>query len=261
MAYNPGQIERLRKKILDDPIMWKHYNATPTGLAFDQFVVDVGKLLGDSVPPAVLEESCMPILGKELTRRRMNAFALRIAANVGRLRKGEVVMPWTRQVEDEWAPVEVLKCWPGRNRKGDMGHHFQFLVLAGSPVGFVLERFWSNTQAHYIAAELGFSGKKDRPLVHPAYMVRLRFSALFEVALSPDRQPGLPQGSDYIGVGSIQRAPDGWPALPLSRGANHEAIPRLPHVLVGLQELRAGGASGRLQAAVLRPMRGSKSVA
>ena len=118
-VYNLRQVDALRKKILTDPLIWRYYNTAPTGENFAQFVHDVGRLLGDSVAPRVLEESCMPILGKELTKRRLNAFALRIAANIKRLRRGEVVLPWTKQVEEEWAPVEILRCWPGRNRKGD----------------------------------------------------------------------------------------------------------------------------------------------
>jgi hypothetical protein len=190
ISYNFRQIEILKKKLLDDPLMWKHYHAVLTGDSFAQFVNDVGQLLGGSVNPRVLEESCMPVLGKEMTRSRLNAFSLRIATNIKRLRQGEVCRPWTRQIEDEWAPVEILRCWPGRNRKGDQGSHFQFLVLAGTPVGFGMFRFWTQTQCHYIGRELGFSGRKNRPLLHPSYMVRMRFSALFEPRLSLER-PGF----------------------------------------------------------------------
>jgi hypothetical protein len=189
-SYNLKQVDALRAKIVTDPIMWKHYNATPTGDDFAAFVRDVGRLLNDSVDLGVLEESCMPVLGKELTRKRLSAFALRIAANVGRLRRGEVVRPWVRQDVEEWAPVEVTRCWPGRNRKDVVGSYFQFLVLAGSPAGFRLVRFWTQAQCRYIGIELGFSRKKKRPLVHPAYLVRLRFSALFEPQHSAER-PGF----------------------------------------------------------------------
>jgi hypothetical protein len=184
------QIDALRKKIVGDPTTWEHYHATLTGESFANFVYDVGRLIGGNVAPHVLEKSSMPLLGKELTKRRLNAFALRIAANIKRLRQGEVVLPWTRQVEEEWAPVEILRCWPGRNRKGDLGNYFQFLVLAGTPVGFDLVRFWTQPQCNFIGMELGFSGKKDRPLIHPAYLVRLRFSALFEPRLSLEH-PGF----------------------------------------------------------------------
>lgn len=190
IIYNLKQVESLRLKIINDPTIWKYQYKIPKGDDFAYFVADVNRLLGDSVAPHVLEESCMPILGKELTSRRLNAFALRIAANIRRLRDGEVVLPWTRQIEEEWAPVEILRCWPGRSRKGDQGSYFQFLVLAGTPVGFGLVRFWTQAQCGYIGTELGFSGKKNWPLLHPSYMVRLRFSALFEPKLSQER-PGF----------------------------------------------------------------------
>jgi hypothetical protein len=188
-AYNLKQVDALRRKIATDPTIWRYYNTTATTGTFADLVRAVGRLLGDSVDPRVLEESCMPLLGKELTQRRLGAFALRIAANVGRLRRGEVVLPWVRQVEDEWAPVEVLRCWPGRNRRGDQGSYFRFLVLAGTPAGFVPVRFWTQPQCSYIGTELGFSHKKW-PLLHPSYLVRLRFSALFEPHLSVDH-PGF----------------------------------------------------------------------
>lgn len=189
-VYNLKQVDALREKICKDPRLWKHYHTVPMAESFEQLVQDVGQLLGNSVAQPVLEASCMPLLGKELTKRRLNAFALRIAANVKRLRRGEVSLPWTRQLEDEWAPVEILRCWPGRNRRGDPGSFFQFLVLAGTPVGFNLVRFWSHRQYSYIGTELGFSGRKNRPLLHPSYLVRLRFSALFEPKLSLE-QPGF----------------------------------------------------------------------
>jgi hypothetical protein len=190
IIYNLSQVDALRKKICKDPLLWKYYHTTPVGDDFAALVSDVGRLLGNTVALRVLEESSIPILGKELTEKRLNAFALRIAANIKRLRQGEVVLPWTRQAEDEWAPVEILRCWPSRNRKGDIGSYFQFLVLAGTPVGFSLVQFWSQRQCSYIGMELGFSGRKNRPLYHPSYLVRLRFSALFEPKLSLER-PGF----------------------------------------------------------------------
>jgi hypothetical protein len=63
-------------------------------------------------------------------------------------------------------------------------------VLAGTPVGLKLSRFWTQAQCSYISIELGFSARKGRPLLHPAYLVRLRFSALFEPRLSKER-PGF----------------------------------------------------------------------
>jgi hypothetical protein len=214
-AYNFKQIEALQKKIVTSPEMWPHYNAVLTGESFADLVGTVGRLLEGSVAPRVLEESCITLLGKELTRRRLNAFALRIAANIKRLRQGDVILPWTRQADEEWAPLEVMRCWPGRNRKGDAGSYFQFLVLAGTPVGFSLVRFWTQRQYSYIGFELGFSGRKKRPLLHPAYMVRLRFSALFEPRLSTERPgfhkvrlpPGLARYNEPLMVDRFFREP------------------------------------------------------
>jgi hypothetical protein len=190
ISYNLKQVAALQKKLVNDPLMWKYYNTTPQGGDFTYFVQHVGRLLNNSVDPRVLEASCMPLLGKELTLRRLNAFALRIAANAQRLRRGEVVLPWVRQAEEEWAPVEVLRCWPGRNRKNVMGTYFQLLVLAGTPAGVGLVKFWSNAHCNYIGIELGFSSRKQRPLIHPSYLVRLRFSAFFEPGLSNEK-PGF----------------------------------------------------------------------
>jgi hypothetical protein len=190
ITYNLTQIDALRRKLVDDPLMWPYYNATPKGDDFACFVQDVGKLLGNTVDPQILETSCMPLLGKELTKTRLKVFALRIAANIQRLRSGEVILPWVSQGEEEWAPVEVVRSWPGRNRKGVIGSYFQFLVLAGTPVGLSVVRFWTQPQCNYVGIELGFSRRRKRPLIHPSYMVRLRFLALFEPKLSGE-QPGF----------------------------------------------------------------------
>ena len=224
IIYSLKQVEALRKKIINDPLMWRHHYTVPAGESFARLVFDVGQVLGGKVAPHILEASCMPLLGKELTERRLNAFALRIAANIKRLRQGEVVLPWVRQHEEEWAPVEILRCWPGRNHKGDAGSYFQFLVLAGTPVGFSLIRFWSQPQCNYIGMELGFSGRKNRPLMHPSFMVRLRFSALFEPKLSMERPgfhkvrlpPGLAKYNEPLMKGRFTREPGCTP-----RGYEH----------------------------------------
>ena len=80
-AYNLKQVAALQDKIVRNSRTWKHYNVVLTGESFTSFVHDLGQLLGNSVPLHVLGESCVSLLGKELTQRRLNAFALRIAAD------------------------------------------------------------------------------------------------------------------------------------------------------------------------------------
>lgn len=191
-AYNLGAIAVLKKKLIDDPTMWRFYNVPLVGDSFALFVLAVGKLLGGTVPADALTETCMDLLGQDLTRRRLERFALRVAANAGRIRKGHAVRPWTAQLEDEWAPVAVLRAWPGRSRKDEPGYHFRVRVLAGTPVGFRIVKFWTGPQYNYVARELGFDYRKGRPLQHPQQLVLLRFAAFFERRLSRD-EPGFQQ--------------------------------------------------------------------
>jgi hypothetical protein len=224
ISYSLKRVAALQEKIKGHYLMWPYYNATLTSDHFAAFVHAVGQLLGNTVDHRVLEESCMPVLGKELTKKRLNAFALRIAANVEHLRDGKVVLPWVRQAEDEWAPVEVLRCWPGRSRKDVIGSHFQLLVLAGTPVGLKISTFWTQAQCNYVGIELGFSRRRKRPLIHPSYMVRLRFSALFEPRLSAER-PGfhkvrLPSGLAAYNEPMMRDRFDRSPGCP-PRGYEH----------------------------------------
>lgn len=191
-AYNLRAIARLKTRLTTDPEMWRFYNLTLVGDAFALFVLAVGKLLGGSVPADALTETCMDLLGQELTEHRLDRFALRVAANAGRIRKGRAVRPWAGQEEDEWAPVGVLRAWPGRNRRDDPGYYYQVLVLAGTPVGHRVVKFWTPPQYNFVARDLGLVGRKGRPLMHPQQLVRLRFAAFFERRLSREG-PGFQQ--------------------------------------------------------------------
>jgi hypothetical protein len=188
-AYNLKAIDKLRQKLTSDPTVWKFYSVILVGEDFATFVLTIGRLLGGNVPSEALTETCMDLLGQELTEQRFDAFARRVAANATRLRKGEPIRPWTRQDADEWAPVEVRRAWFGRNRRDEPGCYFLVEVLAGSPVGHRVTRFWTSPQYNYVARDLGFDSK-SHPLQHPYQLVRLRFSALFEPRLS-EESPGF----------------------------------------------------------------------
>jgi hypothetical protein len=157
-AYNLKAIDKLRQKLTSDPTVWKFYSVILVGEDFATFVLTIGRLLGGNVPSEALTETCMDLLGQELTEQRFDAFARRVAANATRLRKGEPIRPWTRQD-------------------------------AGSPVGHRVTRFWTSPQYNYVARDLGFDSK-SHPLQHPYQLVRLRFSALFEPRLS-EESPGF----------------------------------------------------------------------
>jgi len=88
----------------------------------------------------VVEQSLYALLtgikdGYPLTEDYRNA-AWILAANVDKLRAGEVIVPWESQQFPEWVPVQAIDSWPGKKkmRSGPQsGRFFKFICIGGRP--------------------------------------------------------------------------------------------------------------------------------
>lgn len=155
------------------------------GRGLDQLAAAIRKTLPADVTPDSVFESVRYIAGQPVTDVLAYQVAWRLAGNIPRLREGKPVTPWSVQHEDEWVPVQVMRCFSARDSRDRAGHEFSFQVLAGTPCPMLIRSFWRSRVIRYVAYRVGFSSSwNDYPFQRPEQLVGLRFLAYIQQALS-----------------------------------------------------------------------------
>jgi hypothetical protein len=177
-------------------------------------------VLPKSIPVQALNDSLRDVIGFELQAAHWASVAWRLAGNLDKLYHGLSVPPWTRQLEEEWCPLQIedaSKC--KRELDNAPGAEMVFRVLAGTPAGRIVHRFWSLRFMRRIKVMVGFSRFNNRPEkirvgkrmvvrglpFHDATeMVRLRLWGLFTSATC---KPGTPNFLQVHGSNTFRQ---GW---------------------------------------------------
>ena len=151
----------------------------------DQLQGALNRILPNSIPESAIQGSIVHLAGSFFTKELCSEEAWRIAGNIRRLRAGLSVVPWRRQAADEWVPMQVIDTLPYRTRRNDTGFITSFRVLAGTPCGMILERFWTSRFCFMLAPKLGFSKPWDKyPMQRAGEIMNMRFYGLVERLLS-----------------------------------------------------------------------------
>lgn len=146
-----------------------------TATTFTDFVDDVYKTLPPITSHDILFESCRALTGSTLEQRQAAEFSWRLAGNMPVLLSGRPVVPWTKQIDDEWMPVLITHADPAV-RRGKSGQLFRFQALAGSYCPLTFEQFMSRASCAAISRFIGFS--RAVPYTNPLYFVRLQMLVL-----------------------------------------------------------------------------------
>ena len=190
--YNINRILKLKAK-LSKAIELEYHGFTHTAEAFDVFVNHVSSLL-PGVRRDVVYESMRVYAGIPLLDKQLKDLAWRLAGNLGRLKEGKPVYPWSTLPEDEWVPVQVRSVHKYRYRwKNDaknFGRHgaaYKLLVLGGYPAGHEFEKEMSDGTTFFHRVDLGmdkygndptdiYHEPKERyPLVDVTELTSMRF--------------------------------------------------------------------------------------
>jgi hypothetical protein len=194
-TFNLAKIITLRQKLTDEVMLGDIGNKF-SGQDFLELVSRIKEVLPKEVPESAISDSIKNILGVELSEKLAEDLAWRLAGNLPRLKKGIPVPVWTRQLEEEWAPIRVESVWPKTLKskkpgiKTRSGAIIVFRFLAGFPAGKLVERFWSDVMVRHYRRTLGFSafdanrysygganGKLNLPLHDIREIGRFRFVA------------------------------------------------------------------------------------
>jgi hypothetical protein len=160
-SYNLEAIQKLRRRLLE-ALTLEFAGCTFTGQAFDNLLSVLCEKLPD-VRYAVLRESTRHLVGVIATDALLNSLAWRLAGNIRILRAGRPVQPWLRQTSPEWVPFQIvavrrnrINLWVKGTNVERWGGDVCLRILAGSPAGMELDRFWTNAYVYTLRQEFGF---------------------------------------------------------------------------------------------------------
>lgn len=188
--YNIPQILKTRDRLLATVEWDLHGAGTP------EFILQLAKLwhpiLAKYCSFELLKECLWCLHGQELSPELMRLTAWRLAGNLRSLQLRRPVHPWQRQPADEWVPVQIVSMIPRLSRKEIPGQWVELKVLAGSPAGLSIERFWSNRVIALLARRLGFTAPwGSHPYRHPWELVSFRFRVLISPEFTVEGKPGF----------------------------------------------------------------------
>ncbi len=178
--------DRLMTDVLDDLV-----GAVAVGGVFQRLVEELHRAL--DVSELAVADSARYLLGTELTQVGLRSLAWRLAGNIGTLRTGIGCPPWTRQLRDEWVPVQVaatryaIKKRP-TDKYGKSGRAMRFTFLAGTPCATQVTRWWSNEKINLVADSIGFKFGGKLFKADQSEFQSLRFVVLVE-AVKSAREP------------------------------------------------------------------------
>lgn len=179
-----GQIFKQRQKLF---LAVKPYiGANISGQVFTDIVDDIYQALPDSVSHDAVFESTRGLAGVELSKKAAAEFAWRLAGNLSLLNNGHPVVRWTKQIRDEWVPVQIIRV-DHAQRHNRAGYLFHCRALAGSPCPMVFEQFLSRGSCAGIARTVGFN--KTMPYTSGLHFTNLRMW----VGVEANRSSDVPQ--------------------------------------------------------------------
>lgn len=215
-VYNIPKILATRERLLNE-VFLPYYSLVCENEDFEDFVQQVSKAL-PGLPLETLRSTMQNVAGTELVNDPMEDLAWRLAGNMHHIRRGQAIPPWSRQLFDEWVPIQIMsidkirikkKAGPGQanydpeylrrlekrqqENKGalqtDAGI-FNFLVLGGLPAGHTFSRLFAAKYCFHIRDVFGFAKwdverftdqelpKRFYPMRDILELTRLRFLGL-----------------------------------------------------------------------------------
>lgn len=191
-TFDMARIHALRRRIVDEA-GFAYLEDSLESDSFQAFVDAVAALLPASVARPVVFDSCRSVLGRPLTRRRLETLAWRLAGNVSRMQRDIPIYPWSQQDADEWVPVHVVSGEYTTTRRGDLACEYGFRVLAGTSAPLLFKQTLTRKHCNVLASRLGFSRSRKRgklPFRDSYQLVNLKLCVLVEMELSKNR-PGF----------------------------------------------------------------------
>lgn len=166
-----------------------YIDTTLIGQTFRDFFDDIFGALPPTVSKDAVFESVRLLAGTIFDHRTAASFAWRLGGNLHTLIAGNAVAPWTRQIQDEWVPLQIDYLVPYTNtKKKKPGYIFNCVVMAGSSCPLKFSQFVSKPACYAVARASGFTSRRGKiPFVYPEYLTKMVFYALIDAQRSEER--------------------------------------------------------------------------
>jgi len=182
--YDINRVLELKEKLTNHLKLREYLGQQLTGGVFRAFIKDFNRLLPGKTREQVMRESLLHLAGVVLTPDILHETAWLLAGNIARIKAWHPATPWSRQVDFEYVPVQIVRA-----RRVFEGHkhgaEFSFQVLAGTSAGCVLTKVWSQRLCGALARRVGFSNQRGGfPYMDVLQFVNLRLYVLIDPAKS-----------------------------------------------------------------------------
>lgn len=178
--YDINRVLELKEKLADHPKLKPFIGQQLTGSVFRAFIKEFNRLLPGKTREQILRESLLHLAGVVLTQDVLDETAWRLAGNIDRIKAWRPVMPWTRQVDFEYVPVQIVHA----RRTLEFHKHgaeFSFQVLAGTSAGCTIVKTWTQRLCAALSRRLGFSNQRGGfPFLDVLQLVNLRMYVLVD---------------------------------------------------------------------------------
>jgi hypothetical protein len=166
-----------------------YVNTTLTGVTLKDFFDDVMQVLPARVGKDAVFETVRSMAGVHFDIKTARTFAWRTGGNIDRLIRNKPVAPWTRQIADEWVPIQIINVEHMHgNEKFFGGYLLTCAVMAGSPCAIRFTQLTSKNACRAIALASGFTGRRgDYPFAYPEYLTQIIFYGLISAQKSEQK--------------------------------------------------------------------------
>lgn len=183
-TYNLTNVLNLKEKLFSHATLQGYLGQQLTGSTFRNFVKDCRRLLPGKPQEQVIQDSLLHLAGVHLDEDLLDENAWRLAGNMNRINAWRPAVPWNRQVDHEYVPVQVVAA-ERSFLKNKQAVELEFKVLAGTPTTMSIYKLWSLRFCGALSRRLGFSrANGDYPFDDALQFVSLRMYVLIDPKIS-----------------------------------------------------------------------------
>ena len=180
-VYNLSAIEKMRQRLYDDIIL-NFVHEIISGPVLLELTQTIMLNIPGVWNTDVVRASLIDVCGQQLDKRKAQDIAWRLAGNVQQLKLNRSVPPYLKQTGNEWVPCEIINVeqatrYFAKTDKEKLvpGAWITFRILAGSPSGKTITKFWSDKLGAFLSPSFGFAKWKNRPEKWPEHKPYLAY--------------------------------------------------------------------------------------
>jgi len=157
------KIMSLRSKLWE-VLTQQYHGYAYIGEEFTRMINSIYALMPPATDRDAFNRTVEHLAGVTIDDAVINDLSWRLAGNLHHLKAGMAIPVWTRQLFQEWVPIQVIRVNKARITKLGSDHSvpgawFDYMVLAGLPAGHTIIKPHSWEYCYHVRTIFGFSCK------------------------------------------------------------------------------------------------------